>query len=69
MKQFLSAQPLPWTTVVSADPNAKGFHNPLAVKCGVDAIPFMLLVGQTATSSAARAGRETRREAGRVAGE
>ena len=46
MKQFLSAQPLPWTTVVSADPNAKGFDNPLAVKCGVDAIPFMLLVGR-----------------------
>jgi thiol-disulfide isomerase/thioredoxin len=46
MKQFLAAKPLPWTSVVSADPNGAGFNNPLAVKCGVDAIPFMVLVGR-----------------------
>jgi len=44
--RFLDIQPLPWTTVVSADPNAQGFENPLAVQCGIDAIPFLVLVGR-----------------------
>lgn len=44
VERFLDVQPLPWTTVVSADPNAQGFENPLAVQCGIDAIPFLVLV-------------------------
>ena len=47
VKQMFELQPLPWTTVVSADDNARGFDTPLAVKCGVDAIPFMILLEPT----------------------
>jgi thiol-disulfide isomerase/thioredoxin len=42
--RFLEVQPLPWATVVSADPNARGFEHPLAIQCGIDAIPFIVLV-------------------------
>ena len=42
--RFLEVQPLPWATVFSADPKAVGFEHPLAVKCGIDAIPFLVLV-------------------------
>ena len=42
--RFLEVQPLPWTTVLSADDKARGFDHPLAVKCGIDAIPFIVLV-------------------------
>lgn len=42
--RFLDVQPLPWATVTSADPQAQGFENPLAVQCGIDAIPFLVLV-------------------------
>ncbi len=42
--RFLEVQPLPWTTVVSSDQNALGFDHPLAVKCGIDAIPFIVLL-------------------------
>lgn len=44
VERFLDVQPLPWATVLSADPNAQGFENPLAIKCGIDAIPFLVLV-------------------------
>ena len=44
LKQMLSLQPLPWPTVVSPDAGARGFDTPLAVQCGVDAIPFMILL-------------------------
>jgi len=44
--RFLDVQPLPWATVLSATANATGFENPLAVKCGIDAIPFLVLVGR-----------------------
>ncbi len=46
VQRFLGLQPLPWTTVVSADANARGFEHPLAVKCGIDAIPFIVLIGR-----------------------
>ena len=42
--RFLDVQPLSWTTVISDDPNAQGFDHPLAVQCGIDAIPFLVLV-------------------------
>ena len=51
-KQFLSLQELPWTSVTSqevidgkADPD--DFSKlPMAAKCGVDGIPFLVLVGK-----------------------
>jgi hypothetical protein len=46
LKQFLELQKLPWTTVVSSDPSARGFDTPLAVKCGVTGIPFIVLIGK-----------------------
>ncbi len=44
--EWLKTQPLPWTTVISANESEVGFKNPLAVKCGVEAIPFVVLVGK-----------------------
>jgi thiol-disulfide isomerase/thioredoxin len=45
LQQFLSLQPLPWKTVVSADPDARSLANhPLAQKCGVETLPFLVLV-------------------------
>jgi thiol-disulfide isomerase/thioredoxin len=52
VKQFLSLQELPWTSVTSqevldgkADP--ENFSQlPMAAKCGVDGIPFLVLVGK-----------------------
>ncbi len=36
---------LPWPSVVSDDPEQRGAKNPLARKCGVYGIPFVVLVG------------------------
>jgi thiol-disulfide isomerase/thioredoxin len=44
--QFLAVNQLPWQTVVSPDPTKTGFENPNAERCGVDAIPFLVLVGR-----------------------
>lgn len=43
---FQSRGDLPWPTVLSPDPDARGFDTPLAKKCGVTAIPFVVLVGK-----------------------
>ena len=43
---YLQQKPLPWKTVVGGDPSAMGFGNPNAVRCGVEAIPFLVLVGK-----------------------
>jgi thiol-disulfide isomerase/thioredoxin len=55
LKQFFDTQELPWTTVVSqeardakvdqTDP-AAFTKLPMALKCGVDSIPFLVLVGK-----------------------
>jgi thiol-disulfide isomerase/thioredoxin len=42
--QFFALQKFPWATVLSPDPNNVGFDHPLAVKCGLKAIPFLVLV-------------------------
>ncbi len=47
VKQFLAQQKLPWTIALPADAEKRGFENPLAAQCGVDAIPFMLLLDRT----------------------
>ena len=52
LEQFLSLQPLPWTTVVSADAKARGFDHPLATKCGIEAIPFLVLLDRAGTAIA-----------------
>lgn len=44
VQQFLEQQPLPWKNVFSADPKARGAKSPLAVKCGVEELPFLVLV-------------------------
>ncbi len=58
VKRFLALQPLPWTTVISADSNARGFDHPLAVKCGIDAIPFLVLIGRDGKVNALHVGGE-----------
>ena len=44
--RFFSLQQLPWPTVVSADPNTRGMKTPLAIDCGIEFIPFIVLVGR-----------------------
>jgi thiol-disulfide isomerase/thioredoxin len=46
VQEFLEKQPLPWPTVFSADDKQRGFDSPLAEQCGVNAIPFVLLIGR-----------------------
>lgn len=58
LQQFLSLRPLPWATVVSGDPNARGASHPLAVKCGVESIPFLVLVDRNGTAVAVNPPRE-----------
>ncbi len=50
--RFFATQKFPWETVLSADPEAGGFNNPLAVKCGIDAIPFIVLVDREGNAAA-----------------
>jgi len=49
---FLADFKLPWNTVISADPEAQGFDNPLAVACGIDSIPFIVLVNREGVAEA-----------------
>jgi thiol-disulfide isomerase/thioredoxin len=44
--QFLAQRPIPWATVFGDDPNASGFDDVNAVRCGVEAIPFLVLIGR-----------------------
>jgi thiol-disulfide isomerase/thioredoxin len=44
--EFFEQQDHAWTIAIPADPEQRGFENPLAEKFGIDAIPFMLLVDQ-----------------------
>lgn len=42
---FLQNSQVPYTTVISPDPkNESAWNSPMAVKCGVDSIPFMVLI-------------------------
>lgn len=45
-RTFVEQQKFPWRTFHSDDPQAIGFKSPLAQQLGVNAIPFMLLVGR-----------------------
>jgi thiol-disulfide isomerase/thioredoxin len=44
VQRFMDIQPLPWTIVISADPEKQGPNNPLAVSAGVDLLPFAVLL-------------------------
>ncbi|TWT30087.1 TlpA family protein disulfide reductase [Blastopirellula retiformator] len=44
LEAFFTKRQLPWTTVISNDPTKVGFENVNAVHCGVDGIPFLVLV-------------------------
>ncbi len=43
-QEFLANRQLPWATLVSDDSQAQGFKNPLVQMCGIDAIPFIVLL-------------------------
>ncbi len=42
--QYLAAEPLPWQTVMCADPAAESYANPMAENAGVEGIPFVILL-------------------------
>jgi hypothetical protein len=44
LERFLKEHPAPWPIVINPDPTAAGFENPNAVRCGVEAVPFIVLV-------------------------
>ncbi len=45
-RDFVQQQNFPWRSFHSADPQALGFKSPLARQLGVNAIPFLMLVGR-----------------------
>ncbi len=46
LERFLQTHRSPWPVVVNPDPTAAGFENVNAVRCGVEAVPFALLVNR-----------------------
>ena len=46
LNRFLVRNQLPWETVISPDPKTRGYNSPMAVRCGVDQLPFLVLVDQ-----------------------
>lgn len=46
LKGFLQKAALPWASFRSSDPAKSGLATPLAVELGVEAIPFVLLIGK-----------------------
>jgi thiol-disulfide isomerase/thioredoxin len=46
LNKFFAAQTFPWTTVLATQESDRGFAHPAAEASGVDAIPFVLLVGR-----------------------
>jgi peroxiredoxin len=46
LERFLQTHPLPWLVLVDPDPMAAGFENVNAKRCGVEAVPFTLLVNR-----------------------
>lgn len=43
-EQFLASRPVPWVNIISNDPDRVGFEAPMANRCGVDVLPFHILV-------------------------
>ena len=46
LNRFLVRNRIPWETVISADTAARGYKSPMAIRCGVDQLPFLVLVDQ-----------------------
>jgi thiol-disulfide isomerase/thioredoxin len=46
LEKFLQQQKLPWATVRSGDATKVGFNTPIAQEIGVEAIPFVILIGK-----------------------
>ena len=46
LNRFLVRNQIPWETVISPDPKTRGYNSPMAVRCGVDQLPFLVLVDQ-----------------------
>ena len=46
VERFFSVQRLPWPTVVSMNPRQRGMNSPLATKCGINYIPFVIIIGR-----------------------
>ena len=44
LERFLKESPIGWKVLVQPDPAAAGFENPNAVRCGVETVPFVMLV-------------------------
>lgn len=44
LNRFLVRNQLPWETVLSSDSTAQGYNSPMATRCGVDQLPFLVLV-------------------------
>jgi peroxiredoxin len=44
VERFLKEHPTSWPVLVNSDATALGFENPNAVACGVEAVPFVLLI-------------------------
>ncbi|MEX1042107.1 MAG: TlpA disulfide reductase family protein [Pirellulaceae bacterium] len=41
---FFQHHQIPWATVVSGNPDAQGMNDPNAVRCGIEALPFLVLI-------------------------
>ena len=52
IKQFLDRAPIPWATIVTANEKTTGFESPIAVKNGIDQIPFTVLIARDGTVAA-----------------
>jgi hypothetical protein len=44
VERFLQNHRAPWPVLIDPDPTSLGINNPNAVRCGVEAVPFILLV-------------------------
>ncbi|MCA9167122.1 MAG: TlpA family protein disulfide reductase [Planctomycetales bacterium] len=44
LETYIRENPTAWTILVNPDPQAAGFENPNAIKCGIEMIPFVMLV-------------------------
>jgi hypothetical protein len=47
LERYLKERPSYWPVVINPDPTTAGFENPNALRCGVEAVPFILLCDPT----------------------
>lgn len=46
LERYLRSNPMPWPVLVNPDPTLPGFANPNAERCGLEAVPFTMLIGR-----------------------